>query len=206
MLLEAYFTEFTASDNVQLVLKTFPNPHNDVAAQIEAWRTKSPNPPECVHIDRDLATDSIDQLYAEADCLAYPTRAEGFGLPIAEAMACRIPVIVTGYSGHMDFCSDDTAFLVDYILVPSRSHLAVPGAQWAEPKIDHLRKQMRHVFSHRNSEDVNRRVEAAYQNIKTNVRWSVVADRVQKLPPRRSCKPVPKLAMVTTLGLPLRYR
>ncbi len=198
VLLEAYFTEFTVSDNVQLVVKTFPNPHNDVAAQIEAWRNKCANPPACYHIDRDLTPDAVNQLYAEADCLAYPTRAEGFGLPIAEAMACKMPVIATGYSGHMDFCSHDTAFLVDYALVPSRSHLVVPGALWAEPKIDHLRKQMRYVFEHRNSEDVNRRVEAAYQNIKTNVRWAVVASRVQQIAASAIVQPARKLAMVTS--------
>ena len=198
VLLEAYFTEFTASDNVRLVIKTFPNPHNDVAAQIEAWRKKTPNPPACLHIDRDLAPETLDQLYSEADCLAYPTRAEGFGLPIAEAMAYRIPVIVTAYSGHMDFCSDDTAFLLDYHLVPSRSHLAIPGAQWAEPDIDQLRERMRYVCSHRNSEDVNRRIEAAHRNISENLRWPRVADRVQEIVVDTWAKPAPKLAMVTS--------
>lgn len=198
LLLEAYFTEFTASDDVQLVIKTFPNPHNDVSAQVEAWRKKSPNPPRCVHIDRDLAPEAVNTLYAEANCLAYPTRAEGFGLPIAEAMACRIPVIVTGYSGHMDFCSEDTAFLVDYDLVPSRSHLAITGAKWAEPKVSHLRDRMRYVFDHRNSEDVHRRVEAAYRNIKENFRWSRVASRVQEIAARALSTPVSKLAMVTS--------
>jgi glycosyltransferase involved in cell wall biosynthesis len=198
VLLEAYFTEFTGSDDVQLVVKTFPNPHNDIAAQIEAWRKKTPNPPACVHIDRDLEPEEVDELYAEADCLAYPTRAEGFGLPIAEAMACRIPVIVTAYSGHMDFCSDETAFLVDYDLVPSRSHVAIAGAQWAEPKLDQLRDRMRYVFSHRHSADVNRRVEAAYRNIKQNFRWSRVASRVDDIAAKMLRKAAPRLAMVTS--------
>ena len=35
-------------------------------------------------------------LYAACDCLVHPYRGEGFGLPIAEAMACGLPVIVTG--------------------------------------------------------------------------------------------------------------
>jgi glycosyltransferase involved in cell wall biosynthesis len=198
VLLEAYLTEFTASDNVRLTLKTFPNPHNEVAAQVEAWRKKCPNAPPIIHIDRDFSTADIDELYSEADCVVYPSRAEGFGLPVAEAMACRIPVIVTNYSGLVDFCSDQTAFLVDYDLVPSLSHLATPGSLWAQPRTDQLRERMRFAFANRNSESVTRRVEAAYRNVTENLRWSRVAQRVQEFITDATTSAAPKLAMVTT--------
>ena len=197
-LVEAYFAEFTGADNVRLIIKTFPNPHNEVPAQIDAARRRNPNPPACTHIDRDLSTEEIDRLYAEADCLVYPTRAEGFGLPIAEAMACRVPVIVTRFSGPMDFCSERNAFLLDYDLAPSRSHLAIPGAMWAEPRIDQLRELMRFVFANRNSREVQRRVEAAYQNVRENLRWSRVANQVERVIASSLNKPAHRLAIVTT--------
>ena len=109
-------------------------------------------------------------------------------------MAQKLPVIVTGYSGHMDFCSEETAFIVGYDLVPSQSHLAVPEAKWAEPRVDDLRAHMRFVYENRSSEDVNRRVEAAYENITKNFRWSRVAERVSKVVDAES----PRLAMVTS--------
>src|SRR5262249_9751658 len=136
--------------------------------------------------------------YAEADCLVYPTRAEGFGLPVAEAMACKVPVIATRYSGLMDFCSDETTFLLDYDLAPSRSHLAIPGAMWAEPRIDQLREHMRFVFANPDSDEVKCRVEAAYQHVKENLRWSRVADRVEEIVIPSLNRPAGKLAMVTT--------
>ncbi|MHC4884319.1 MAG: glycosyltransferase family 4 protein [Planctomycetota bacterium] len=37
----------------------------------------------------------LPALYADADCLLFPSEAEGFGLPILEAMACGTPVITT---------------------------------------------------------------------------------------------------------------
>ncbi len=194
VLLQAYFAEFSPADNVSLVIKTFPNIHNDVADQIAAWHAKTPNLPKYAHIDRDISPEEMDQLYAGADCLVYPTRAEGFGLPIAEAMAQKIPVIVTGYSGHMDFCSEDTAFILGYDLAPSGSHLAVPGAKWAEPRVDDLRAHMRFVYTNRISEEVRRKVEAAYVNISANFRWSRVAERVGKVVSSQ----VPRLAMVTS--------
>jgi len=66
-------------------------------------------------------------------------RAEGFGLPIAEAMALGKAVVVTGWSGNMDFCSSDTACCVKYRLAPI-GRLATPPydawQSWAEPDID----------------------------------------------------------------------
>jgi glycosyltransferase involved in cell wall biosynthesis/SAM-dependent methyltransferase len=208
VLLNAYFTEFTAGDNTCLLLKTFPNIHNDVAQQLEAWRTKTVSAPRCIHINRDIPPGEIDQLYAAASCLVYPSRAEGFGLPIAEAMARRIPVIATAYGGHLDFCSPQTAYLIDFKLAPSGSHLNVPGAQWAEPHVGQLRQHMRYIFENRYSEDVLRVVDRAYQNVATHLRWSAVANKTNKAIAehiasagnrRQTSKAAgPKLAMVTS--------
>ena len=46
-----------------------------------------------------LADDDLVDLYNVASCLVLPSLAEGFGLPVAEAMACGCPVI----------CSDRTS-------------------------------------------------------------------------------------------------
>jgi glycosyltransferase involved in cell wall biosynthesis len=39
-----------------------------------------------------LSDDDLEGLWAMADCAAFPTRAEGFGLPVLEAMARGVPV------------------------------------------------------------------------------------------------------------------
>jgi len=198
VLLRAYFEEFISDDDVCLILKTFPNIHNDIAQQLEHWQQTASNAPECIHIDRDLAQEELDTLYNSADCLVHPARGEGFGLPIAEAMARRLPTIVSAYGGHLDFCSPETSFLVPCTLAPSQSHLKVPDAVWAEPDVAALRRQMRFVFEHRDSSVVRGKVERAYMNIKHNFRWENVAERVQDAvaaePPGNSTR----LAMVTT--------
>jgi glycosyltransferase involved in cell wall biosynthesis len=197
-LLRAYFTEFSDTDNVQLVVKTFPNIHNDVGEQIRRWQERTLNPPLCIHIDHDLPAEDLDNIYAVTDCLVYPTRAEGFGLPIAEAMARRIPVVVTGHGGHMDFCSNETAFLLPYRLAPSRSHVAPPGATWAEPDPQSLRSHMRFVYENRGSEAVRRLVEAAYKNISENFRWANVAVKVRDVISKMMPVTSPHVAMVSS--------
>ena len=34
-----------------------------------------------------------------------------------------VPVIATGYGGHMDFCDDENAWLVDYQFARAETHL-----------------------------------------------------------------------------------
>jgi glycosyltransferase involved in cell wall biosynthesis/SAM-dependent methyltransferase len=175
VLLEAFFYEFNASENVVLVIKTFPNIHNDTEEQISRWRVRTSSAPECLHISGDITRDELQELYRSANCLVHPTRAEGFGLPVAEAMSQNVPVIVTAYSGHMDFCNPDNAFLIDYEMAPSRSHFNVPGSKWAEPDVATLREQMRFVFENCDSELLKGKVKSAYQTISERFRWRLTA-------------------------------
>jgi glycosyltransferase involved in cell wall biosynthesis len=39
-----------------------------------------------------VSKDELVRLYQQAACLVFPSRFEGFGLPIVEAMACGTPV------------------------------------------------------------------------------------------------------------------
>jgi O-antigen biosynthesis alpha-1,3-rhamnosyltransferase len=42
-----------------------------------------------------VSKDELVELYRNAACLVFPTRYEGFGLPVAEAMASGTPVVAT---------------------------------------------------------------------------------------------------------------
>ena len=61
-----------------------------------------------VPYDQDLVA-FIQQM----DCGVFLTRAEGFGLPILQSMACGKPVITTDYSAQMEFCTTENAKLVN---------------------------------------------------------------------------------------------
>jgi len=68
--------------------------------------------------DRGYRVEYIDQelsdagLYTACDCFVHPFRGEGFGLPIVEAMACGLPVIVTGAGPALDYANEETAYLI----------------------------------------------------------------------------------------------
>lgn len=86
--------------------------------------------------------------WGKPDLYASLHRAEGFGLPLAEAMCAGYPVLATGWSGNMEFMDEENAFLVDYRLVDVRDAQAkYPSGlgQWAEPDIRHAAALMREI-------------------------------------------------------------
>lgn len=59
-----------------------------------------------------VTDDELSQLYSEASCFVFPSRYEGFGLPLLEAMACGTPVIASN-TGAMPEVVGDAGLLVD---------------------------------------------------------------------------------------------
>ena len=50
-----------------------------------------------------VAEQTLVSVYNCFDIFTLPTRGEGFGLPILEAMSCEVPVVVTDYSAHTEW-------------------------------------------------------------------------------------------------------
>ena len=60
--------------------------------------------PRVVYLDADLADAEMAALYRACDVLVHPYRGEGFAMPVLEAMACGLPVIVTAGGPTDEFC------------------------------------------------------------------------------------------------------
>lgn len=143
VLIESFCKEFTINDDVALIIKSFPGPDNKVNDLIAKF--KSDNSPEIIHIFESEFSDQqmVDLIHA-CNCAVYPSRAEGFGLPAAEAMLHGLPLIVTGYSGFTDFSNHDNSYVLNYRIEDAiKSEFANPGAKWAEPDSKQLQGYMR---------------------------------------------------------------
>lgn len=163
VLIRAFARAFTAADDVALVVKTFPNPHNTVAAQLEELRAARADAPEVVHVDRDLPHDELIALYRASDALVHPARAEGFGLPPAEAMSLGIPVVATSATALADFCTEETCLVVPHLWERSGSHFGIEGSEWAEPDEEALAGLLRGLVSGRLRQEAERRAARGRQ-------------------------------------------
>src|SRR5262249_26044305 len=149
----------------------------------------------------DMAEREIYALYKAANCYVHMARGEGFGLPVAEAMLARVPVIVSPNTGLADFCSEETALLVPFTMVPAKTHLSEGYALWAEPDTHALSKAMLEVWRAPDAQDIADRVEAAHRLISTHYSWHAVAGRVEAFIDRlRERNRRPKVALVSTWG------
>ena len=90
-----------------------------------------------VWIEELLSRRDTDALIASSDILISLHRAEGFGLPIAEAMQMGCVAVATDYSSTTEFVSEDAAVAVPYTPVRISHDVSVyrKGTLWAEPDI-----------------------------------------------------------------------
>src|SRR5690606_35536152 len=111
-----------------------------------------------------------------ADCLVAPYRGEGFCLPVLEALACGVPVIIPSGGATDDFADTDAAYKLS-----SRQIAATDGVPDGssiielEIDIDELRKAMRHIVENR--DHVKASGLAASARIRSEYSWRRCVER-----------------------------
>ena len=153
--------EFGAADDVSLVFKTGSaggRSLDEVRAQAaDALRDAGgPRqlPANVVFHYSTLSAAEMPRLYRAADAFALPSRGEGWGRPLQEAMLMGLPTIATRWSGHLEFMNDENSWLLEcqIVDVPAagwREAAIYQGHRWAEPDRLHLRRVLREVFENR---------------------------------------------------------
>ena len=102
--------------------------------------------PPVLLLQTPLKTELLPAVYSAMDAFVLPTRGEGWGRPVAEAMSMHLPVIATNWSGLTEFLTADNSYplrITGLETVPA-GH-AFGGHQQAAPDVLHLRKLMRRV-------------------------------------------------------------
>ncbi|MGB0467919.1 MAG: glycosyltransferase [Pontibacterium sp.] len=133
-------------DRVGLVLKVS---HLDAAQR--KWKEiykLIKSDPRIYLISGELRRPDVLSLYQVCNCFVSLHRAEGFGRSLVEAQLLGLDLVTTGYSGNMNFCSENSTCLVDYEYVSLKKdeYFYGEGQVWADPDINHAAELMNMCF------------------------------------------------------------
>lgn len=155
LLLRAYLNEFTATDDVALVIKVRNRENVEkLETIINAHPKQKDERPPIYIVDQMLQTPDLLSLYRACDAFVLPTRGEGWGRPFFEAMLMEMPVIGTNWSGQTEYMHAGNSYLIDVeklVPVQLKDHpdpSKYDGHYWAEPSKSDLQKKMRYVVEH----------------------------------------------------------
>lgn len=166
----AFIQEFGQDEDVTLTVHSLSMHyvlHHQYNIDVKQWLRSvagdKSHPP--IYITSSFISDLlVPHFIKNFNVFILASRAEGFGLPVLEAGACGLPSIVTGYSGLLDYATEDVSWHIGYDLVDIplqtlpyfRNYV---GGKWAEPSVEDLRKKMR--YAHEHPEEVKLKGEAA---------------------------------------------
>ncbi len=181
LLLRAYTQAFRGLEDVVLQLHTRQAANTAIRDHIAAITERF----KCrIELSHALLDSEMPGLYQAADALVLPSRGEGWGLPVTEAMACGLPVITSAHGGPLDFVTTDCGYPVDIEhMVPVTGFepydQVVDLGLWAEPSVEDLTAKMQEVYN--NQEEASRRGVAARQHVKQCWTWQLAASKSAQL-------------------------
>ncbi len=155
-LLKAWCSTFSNKEHVELIIKT--DKPNKAEKLTKTLTNCAP-----IIVEKQTITESkMPNFIKSFDCLVLPTKGEGFGLPILQAMALGVPVIATEYSGCKDMINDSTAFPLKPEGIVIKDNMDnIPQffrKKWVHVSVSQISKVMRHVY---NSDEVVEKVKNA---------------------------------------------
>lgn len=86
---------------------------DQIGGMIQRGEISSACTDKIVYCPGQLSLPQMGTLYNLADCYLSPYRAEGFNLPVLEALACGTPVIATRDGATKDFADSSVAFGIE---------------------------------------------------------------------------------------------
>lgn len=211
VLLKAYLDAFTAADDVCLVIKDFGG-KTVYAGQTFEEKIRAaqalPNAPQILYLNDELAPEELPSLYRACDCLVLPYRGEGYALPVVEAMACGLPVMVTAGGATDDFVRDAFGYRIPaqrQIFGSEISGLKLVKPGWLlEPDAAVLAERMKWIAAH--PDEACERGRVASEHAKNFCSWEkardIVLERLDALQDMRTEVRAPGRAANATSGKP----
>jgi len=133
---------------------------------------------------RKLPLEELVALYHSAHVLVHPTRGEGWGLILCEAMSTGLPCIATPWSGTADFFDKTVGLPLEYTVKDTEVRLWLPESEGVEdfvtgaafPHVQHLVDSMDYCYRHYGK--VKQLGKAASKRIHSQFTWEQAAEKL----------------------------
>lgn len=165
-LVEAFCRAFEPGEGPSLVIKSICG--EEFPAQRERLAAAVAERPDIHLVEEMIPVGRKNAMAASCDCYVSLHRSEGLGLTIAEAMYFGKPAIATGYSGNLDFMTEENSYLVPYELteIGPDADPYPADKEWAEPDLGVAAALMREVY--KQPEEAAARGQRAAADIRRN--------------------------------------
>jgi hypothetical protein len=194
LLIKAFFETFkNKAKKPALILKTSGAgssyiDRNEILKRIDLIKktVNSTNLPNIYLLHGEFTDLEMNQLYnhSKVKAMINLTKGEGFGRPLLEFSLSKKPIIVSGWSGHIDFLNTEFTTLLPGKLENVHPSAAVPNmilqeSQWFSVDHGHVGHYLKDVFeNYKKYTDGAKR--QAFKN-KTEFSWESMKSKVDKL-------------------------
>ncbi|MEK7434690.1 MAG: glycosyltransferase [Cyanobacteriota bacterium] len=151
-LIKAYTSEFTKNDDVCLIIMNDFIYDYEKKIEIEAFIENNKELPKIIIKQNNFIKEELCDIYNTVDCYVYPYSLEKFGIHVAEAMLCELPVIVTKYGATDDYCNSDNSYQIEAELIQENYTLSGINTSgdsfnFLQPDLDNLKEIMKNIFN-----------------------------------------------------------
>jgi len=177
ILLDAYFSTFDGSSDVSLILKTFPNPHNEVGELLQSLRSQHPNPPDVRWINRDIDEHELKGCSIWPAVMLHPARRRGFWTSDRGGHGRGSQSSPPPTRGWRTSLPTRPAITIPYTVEKAQSHFDIPGSVWAEPDTKQLGFEMKAPRRNPGSSELSARIARARDLVAVEFSWERAVHR-----------------------------
>lgn len=178
-MIQAWLEVFEGNDNVRLYVMA-DNPFHHFSTE-DKLKVCGFDDPRIIPLPNEPHEDCIRRMQS-TDVYLSCSRAEGWNLPLIEAMACGIPSIALDYSGSTEYAKDAMLVIVKKMIKPfgliGMKDEDCPG-QWAEPDYEDLKRVIEDAYDDYESHKIKALETSAY--IRKNFTWKKAAQKAYDL-------------------------
>ena len=211
LLVKAFFETFkNKSKKPALILKTSQTgasymDRDEILKKIQLIResVKSTNLPNIYLLHGEFTDEEMNELYnhSKVKAMVSLTKGEGFGRPLLEFSLSKKPIIVSGWSGHMDFITPEFSVCIGGDLQnvhqsAVQEKMILAESQWFSPNHSQIGHSLKDMFeNYKNYTDGAKR--QAYKS-KNEFSWG----NMKKVLESQLDKLIPKFSKQIELKLP----